>query len=50
MPKDEPEDYDLDVWAGVLPMAVTFGAPQPDPLLRPEIPVPAHIQDHSGRR
>src|ERR1700728_4215319 len=24
MPKDEPEDYGLDVWAGVLPMAVTF--------------------------
>ena len=50
MPKDEPEDYDLDVWAGVLPMAVTFGAPQPDPLLRPEIPVPAHIQDYPARR
>ena len=50
MPKDEPEDYDLDVWAGVLPMAVTFGAPQPDPLLRPEIPVPAHIRDYPGRR
>ncbi len=25
MPKDEPEDYDLDVWAGVLPVSVTFG-------------------------
>jgi nitroimidazol reductase NimA-like FMN-containing flavoprotein (pyridoxamine 5'-phosphate oxidase superfamily) len=50
MPKDEPEDYDLDVWAGVLPMAVTFGAAEPDPLLRPEIPVPAHIQDYPGRR
>jgi hypothetical protein len=31
-------------------MAVTFGAPQPGPLLRPEIPVPAHIQDYPGRR
>jgi len=45
MPKDEPEDHDLDVWAGVLPIAVTFGEPTPDPLLREEIPLPAHIRD-----
>jgi len=45
MPKDEPEDYDLDVWAGVLPVAVTFGAPDPDPAMRTEIPLPAHIRD-----
>jgi len=45
MPADEPEDYDLDVWAGVLPVAVTFGEPAPDPGLRPEIPLPAHIRD-----
>jgi hypothetical protein len=43
MPADEPEDYDLDVWAGVLPIAVTFGTPEPDPKLSPEIPMPAHI-------
>lgn len=42
-PIDDAEDCDLDVWAGVLPMAVTFGEPQPDPLLREDIPVPAHI-------
>jgi nitroimidazol reductase NimA-like FMN-containing flavoprotein (pyridoxamine 5'-phosphate oxidase superfamily) len=45
MPKDEPEDHDLDVWAGVLPIAVRFGEPTPDPLLREEIPLPAHIRD-----
>ena len=45
MPKDEGEDLDLDVWAGVLPVSVTFGEPEPDPLLRSEIPVPAHIRD-----
>jgi nitroimidazol reductase NimA-like FMN-containing flavoprotein (pyridoxamine 5'-phosphate oxidase superfamily) len=45
MPVDEPEDYELDVWAGVLPVSVTFGAPQPDPRLRAELPVPAHIHD-----
>ena len=33
------------VAAGVLPIAVTFGEPVPDPLLREEIPLPAHIRD-----
>ena len=46
MPKDEPEDYDLDVWAGVLPVAVTFGEPQADPLLRDGIAMPAHIRNY----
>jgi hypothetical protein len=49
MPGDLDEDRDLNVWAGVLPIAVTFGEPVPDPLLRPEIPVPAHIRDRVAR-
>jgi len=48
MPADEPEDLDLDVWAGVLPMAVTFGAPDPDPAMGGETPVPAHIRDRAS--
>jgi uncharacterized protein len=44
---EEPEDYELDVWAGVLPMAVTFGEPQPDPQLREGIEMPAHIRGYS---
>jgi hypothetical protein len=48
MPADEPEDYDLDVWAGVLPMSVTFGEPQPDPKMPAEIPLPAHIRDRTS--
>ncbi|RFS83058.1 pyridoxamine 5'-phosphate oxidase family protein [Actinomadura spongiicola] len=42
-PKDDDDDYALDVWAGVLPVQQTFGAPVPDPALRPGIPVPGHI-------
>jgi len=42
-PKDEEEDYDLDVWAGLLPAALTFGPAQPDPQLRQGIAIPAHI-------
>jgi len=44
MPSDEPEDYELDVWAGVLPIAVTFGEPLPDPRLRPGTEIPPHIR------
>jgi uncharacterized protein len=46
MPKDEGEDLEGDVWAGVLPVAVTFGQPVPDPLLRDGIEMPAHIRDY----
>jgi hypothetical protein len=48
MPADEPEDCDLDVWAGVLPVALTFGQPQPDPSMRSEIPLPAHIRERAS--
>ncbi|HWF82476.1 MAG TPA: pyridoxamine 5'-phosphate oxidase family protein [Streptosporangiaceae bacterium] len=41
--KDEDEDYDLDYWAGVLPITQTIGAAEPDPRLREGIEVPAHI-------
>jgi nitroimidazol reductase NimA-like FMN-containing flavoprotein (pyridoxamine 5'-phosphate oxidase superfamily) len=41
--KDEDEDYDLDYWAGVLPITQTIGAAEPDPLLRHGIGVPEHI-------
>jgi uncharacterized protein len=48
MPADEPEDHDLDVWAGVLPISVTFGEPLPDSQLREGIPLPAHIRDRAS--
>ncbi|HWG13257.1 MAG TPA: pyridoxamine 5'-phosphate oxidase family protein [Streptosporangiaceae bacterium] len=49
-PADEPEDLDLDVWAGVLPATVTFGAPVPDPALRQDITVPGHIRSFPSTR
>jgi uncharacterized protein len=48
-PADDEEDYALDVWAGVLPAALVFGAAQPDPRLRPDVAIPAHIQALAGR-
>lgn len=43
-PKDDEEDYDLDVWAGVVPAALVFGPAEPDAVLRPGIAVPPHIR------
>lgn len=50
-PADEAEDLDLDVWSGVLPVAVTFGEPEPDTRSQGK-PVPDHIrartENHPG--
>jgi nitroimidazol reductase NimA-like FMN-containing flavoprotein (pyridoxamine 5'-phosphate oxidase superfamily) len=48
-PKDDPEDYDSDIWAGVLPAALAFGPAAPDPALTRDIPVPDHISALAGR-
>ena len=42
-PKDDPEDYDSDIWAGVLPSALAFGPAEPDPALRGDVCIPDHI-------
>jgi uncharacterized protein len=48
-PKDDDEDYELDYWAGVLPITLTVGKAESDPLLRDDISVPAHIAALEGR-
>ncbi|GGO65638.1 pyridoxamine 5'-phosphate oxidase family protein [Nonomuraea cavernae] len=45
-PQDDEADYELPVWAGVLPLRTAWGAPVPDPVLPEGIDVPVHI---SGR-
>ena len=42
-PSDEPEDYELDLWAGVVPVTSGFGEPEPDAVLRLGIDTPTHI-------
>ncbi|MGW4640477.1 pyridoxamine 5'-phosphate oxidase family protein [Sphaerisporangium sp. NPDC004334] len=42
-PVDDEEDYALPLWAGVLPLRVSWGEPEPDPALPQGTPVPAHI-------
>jgi len=43
-PKDDEEDYALDVWAGVLPVKQQHQPLIPDPALKPGVPVPAYLQ------
>ena len=44
-PPDDGDSPDaaLPVWAGVLPLAAAWQAPDPDPMLPAEIPLPPHI-------
>ena len=42
-PIDEDEDYDLPVWAGVVPLATDVAEPQPDPRLDPAIETPGYV-------
>ena len=48
-PKDDEEDYDSGIWAGVLPAALAFGEAEPDPALAGDVPVPGHIAALAGR-
>jgi len=42
-PKDDEEDYDLDVWAGVQPLKLERKTLVPDPALKAGVPVPAYL-------
>jgi nitroimidazol reductase NimA-like FMN-containing flavoprotein (pyridoxamine 5'-phosphate oxidase superfamily) len=42
-PIDDEEDYQLPVWAGVLPLGTSSGEPDPDPRLPAETPLPEYI-------
>jgi nitroimidazol reductase NimA-like FMN-containing flavoprotein (pyridoxamine 5'-phosphate oxidase superfamily) len=45
-PVDEPEDYAMDVWAGVIPLSLTASAPIPDG----DAPAPPeHVRAYAAR-
>ena len=46
-PLDDEEDYALPAWAGVIPLSLRAGEPQPDERLAPGIPVPAYASGYS---
>ena len=41
---DEPEDYSLPIWAGVIPLTLTAGTPEPDDRLVDGVPVPPSVR------
>ena len=43
-PKDEKADYDLPVWAGVIPINTIYGAPKPDPELKEGLEIPSSVK------
>lgn len=42
-PNDEPEDYALPIWAGVVPITQCFGAAEPDEKLGVKVAVPQSV-------
>ncbi|MGH9586236.1 MAG: pyridoxamine 5'-phosphate oxidase family protein [Acidobacteriaceae bacterium] len=46
-PLDEEEDYALDVWAGVLPLAIQAGKLIPDARLTPGVTAPDYLANRS---
>lgn len=42
-PGDEKEDYDLPIWAGVLPIKSVYGPPEEDPLAKRQLDIPDSI-------
>ena len=46
--EDDPGDMDEPVWAGVVPVQRSFGAPRPDPKLAPEIALPGYLKGYKG--
>lgn len=49
-PVDDEEDYNLDVWAGVLPLNLTPRAPVNDERLKDGITVPPDILNYSRKK
>jgi nitroimidazol reductase NimA-like FMN-containing flavoprotein (pyridoxamine 5'-phosphate oxidase superfamily) len=45
-PIDDEEDYALRAWAGVIPLSIAAGAPQPDALLAAGIALPPHVEHY----
>ena len=44
-PKDDEEDYNLDVWAGVVPFQFSRSTPIPDERLKPGVAMPEYLKN-----
>lgn len=48
-PVDDEDDYALPIWAGIIPIRTTYGAPETDPLSRIRVDVPDHALAFTDR-
>jgi nitroimidazol reductase NimA-like FMN-containing flavoprotein (pyridoxamine 5'-phosphate oxidase superfamily) len=46
-PKDDAEDYELPIWAGVVPLTITPAGPIADPRLKAGLEPPAYAKKYS---
>jgi hypothetical protein len=45
-PLDDEEDYEMNVWAGVIPLRLVAGEPIADPRLLDDIQVPLYAREY----
>lgn len=45
-PSDDEEDYDLSIWAGVIPFTYSIDAPLVDPALRFDLGIPDYVANY----
>lgn len=48
-PKDDEEDYSMDVWAGVLPLEMNFGDPIADSRLKGTMDAPEYVTKYKRK-
>ncbi len=46
-PNDDLEDYELPIWAGILPIRQQAGAPINDPQVREDMAIPGYVTDYT---
>jgi nitroimidazol reductase NimA-like FMN-containing flavoprotein (pyridoxamine 5'-phosphate oxidase superfamily) len=46
-PIDDEGDYNLPVWAGVLPLTTSMKSPEPDPQRKNDPPVPEYLRNYT---
>jgi len=50
VPKDDKEDYDLPIWAGVLPIAPQYHSSLNDPVLAPNLMPPDYVVNYTRQK
>ena len=43
-PGDDAPDYELPIWAGIVPLKKSYQAPESDPLMQQDLPVPGSVE------